>query len=130
MRRDGHSCEGSRDSITARRLASGTVRAASAQAPAARMISRWDVAPFMYRSNCSPNSAMSISAMISADCRAGSVCLAYSSARPTPAAELGRHGSARRRPDQHAGAGHVLAGLGEPGQQPGHPRDPGDTAAA
>ena len=130
MRRDGHSCEGSRDSITARRLDSGTVCAASAQAPAWRRISSWEVAPVMYRSNCSPNSAMSISAMISADCRRSLGLPGEQLGEAASAAELRRHRGARGRADDQVGTCHVLAGLGEPGQQPGHPRDPGDTAAA
>jgi hypothetical protein len=42
--RADHSCEGSRDSITARRSASGTVAASSANLPAARRISAMSAA--------------------------------------------------------------------------------------
>jgi hypothetical protein len=69
--RAGQSCEGRRDSITARRWASDTVAASSANLPTARRISRIVRAGPIADAICPAKLSRSSSTMISALCSSG-----------------------------------------------------------
>src|ERR1035441_1030625 len=82
--RTGHSWDGSRDSITARRSGSGTVAASSANLPTARrmsgMVEAFRITPAISATKLSRSMLTAISVV----CSSGSTCQAYSSSTPSP----------------------------------------------
>ena len=113
----GQSRDGSRDSITAIRSGSGTVSASSANRPKLRSCSVGVLAPAMYGSRSAANLSQSITAISSRGLPRRVDLAGEQLLERQPAAELRGHVRPRRGPDDHVRAGHVLPGLGEPGEQ-------------
>ena len=114
----------------ARRLASGTVRAASAYAPTRRCASAAEVAPASSSANSAATFPISSSAGISRACSAGSTCRANSAPGDSPLPTCAATAAPAEVPTITSAPGPVLASLGQPGQHAGHPRDSRDAAAA